>query len=61
MHSIIEERCEDEIIDKWIAYGVCDSYEQVLEKYKDILDDTDRNYVVGMRTVDRYRQSSECG
>ena len=59
--GFIEERCENEINDKWIVYGVCDNYEQVLERYKDILDDTDKNYVVGVCTVDRRRQSSEGG
>ena len=60
-NGFIEERCEDEISDKWVVYGVCDNYEQVLERYKDILNNTDKNYVVGMCTVDRCRQSSEGG
>jgi len=59
--GFINERCEDEISDKWVVYGVCDNYEQVLERYKDILDDPNKNYVIGMCTVDRVRQSPEGG
>lgn len=50
--GFINERCEDEISDKWVAYGVCDNYEQVLEKYKDILNDPNKKYVIGMCTVE---------
>lgn len=50
--GFINERCEDEVGDKWVACGVCDNYEQVLEKYKDILNDPNKKYVIGMCTVE---------
>ena len=59
--GFIEERCENEINDRYVKYGVCDNYEQVLEKYKDILNDTDKNYVIGMCTIDREKQPTEGG
>lgn len=59
--GFINERCNENIIDKWIGYGVCDNYKQVLEKYKDILSDPNKKYVIGLCTVDRMKQSPEGG
>lgn len=59
--GFLEEKCNVNIIDKWVEYGVCDNYEQVLEKHKDLFDDTNKNYVVGLSTVKRENQSSEGG
>lgn len=59
--GFINEQCEENISDKWVAYGVCDDYEQVLEKYKDILNNPNKNYVIGLCTVDRIKQSPEGG
>ena len=36
-----------------VAYGVCDDYKQVLEHYKDLLNDLDKNYVIGLSSVKR--------
>lgn len=57
----IDERCNEKILNKWVATGVCDSYEQVLEKYKEKIDDPNRNYVIGLSTVERVKQPSDGG
>lgn len=59
--GFLEEKCNANIINKWVAYGVCDNYKQVLEKHKDLFDDTNKNYVIGLSTVKREKQSSEGG
>ena len=59
--GFLEEKCNVHITNKRVEYGVCDNYEQVLEKYKYILNDTNKNYVVGLSTVKRENQSSEGG
>ena len=45
--GFIEERCIENIIDKWVMYGVCDDYSQILEKYNSLLNNPNKNYVVG--------------
>ncbi len=59
--GFINERCIEIIADKWVVYGVCDNYKQVLDKYKTILIDPNKDYVVGLCTVDRIKQPPEGG
>lgn len=59
--GFLKEKCNVNIVDKWVTYGVCDNYEQVLEKHKNLLNDANKNYVVGLSTVKRESQSSKCG
>ena len=59
--EFIREKCAEHILDGWVAHGVCDTYEQVLEKYKEMLNDPNKNYVIGLSTVKREAQSSEGG
>ena len=59
--SFIEDNTFDTLTDKWVTYGVCDSYEQVLELYENLLSDPDKNYVIGLSTVRRKDQSSDGG
>ena len=59
--KFIEERCIEDIIDKWVGYGVCDNYSQILEKYHVFLSDTNKNYVIGLSVVERKNQSSYGG
>lgn len=56
----IEGRCAEKIIDKWVAYGVCDNYKQILEYHKDIISDN-KNYVIGLSTVERKNQDENGG
>lgn len=57
----IKNNCEDKIIDEWVKYGVCDNYEQILEKYKNILNNPNKNFVIGLSTVERDGQPSDGG
>ena len=57
----IEANCLNRIKDKWVAYGVCDNYRQVLEYHKELLNDTDKNYVIGMSTVNRKDEPEDGG
>ena len=59
--GFLEEKCNVNIINNWVTNGVCDNYEQILEKHKDLLNAVDKNYVVGLSTVKREAQSSEGG
>ena len=59
--GFIEERCMEHIIDKWVMYGVCDDYPQILEKYASILNNPNKNYVIGLSVVEREKQSSDGG
>lgn len=52
----IEENCNNLIKDEWVDYGVCDNYKQVLEHYKELLSDVNKNYVIGLSTVNRKDQ-----
>lgn len=60
-NGFIEENCNENIIDKWVEFGVCDNYLQILEKYADLLNNPDKNYVIGLSTVKRENQSPEGG
>lgn len=57
----IKENCLDCIIDGWVAYGVCDNYKQVLEHHKELLNDTNKNYVIGLSTVNRKDEPKDGG
>ncbi len=43
------------------AYGVCDSPEQIFEKFEKSLDAADRKFVIGMVRLDKKDQSKEGG
>ncbi len=60
-NGFIEENCNENIIDKWVEFGVCDNYSQILEKYADLLNNPNKNYVIGLSTVKRENQSPEGG
>ena len=53
--KFIQLNCSNNIITKYSSeynsYGICDNYKQVLAKYKDILNNPDVNYVIGISTV----------
>lgn len=55
--KFIQLNCSDNIITKYSSeynsYGICDNYKQVLAKYKDILNNPDVNYVIGISTVSK--------
>ena len=57
----ITERCKENILDEWVEYGVCDNYKQVLRKYKDLLSDPSKNFVIMLSTVNRKDQSCQGG
>lgn len=59
--GFITEQCNETIIDKWVENGVCDNYEQILDRYKDMLSDPNKQYVIGLCTVERKNQPSEGG
>ena len=59
--GFIEERCMEDIIDKWVMYGVCDDYAQILEKYNNLLNNPNKNYVIGLSVVKREEQPSYGG
>ena len=59
--EFIDGRCNENIIDEWVVYGVCDDYTQILERYSDILNNPNKNYVIGLSTVERKNQESYGG
>jgi hypothetical protein len=56
--GFIENGTNNKLIDKWVDYGVCDNYEQILEQRKDILDHPNKNFVIGLSTVEKKNQES---
>ena len=42
------------------CYGVCDNFEQILEKYKALVEDTYRHYTIGLTEVKKSDQP-DCG
>jgi len=40
------------------SYGVCDNFEQLLEHYKPLIDDPDRDYTIGLTKVIKSNQES---
>lgn len=59
--GFINERCAEDIIDEWVMYGVCDDYSQILEKYDNLLNNPNKNYVIGLSAVERKNQSADGG
>ena len=59
--GFIEERCTENIIDKWVKYGVCDDYSQILERYDGLLNNPNKNYVIGLSVVEREKQPLDGG
>lgn len=57
----IEGNCINSIKDKWVAYGVCDNYKQILEHYKELLNSEDKSYVIGLSTVNRKDEPEDGG
>lgn len=60
-NGFIEEKCNENIVDEWVQYGVCDNYKQILERYNDLLSNPNKNYVIGLSVVERKNQSPEGG
>jgi hypothetical protein len=50
-NSFIKNNTDNKIIDEGVDYGVCNNYQQVLDEYKDLLENTSKNYVIGLSTV----------
>lgn len=59
--SFIKNNTNDKIIDSWVNYGVCDNHEQILNRFKDLLADSSKKYVIGLSTVERKNQSPDGG
>ena len=59
--GFIEECCSNTIVDKWVAYGVCDNYQQIKKEHKDLIEEPNKKYVVIMTTVEREKQPCEGG
>lgn len=57
----IREKCDENIADKWIGSGVCDNYEQVIDKYNDLLSNPHKKYVIGLSTIERVKQPAKGG
>lgn len=59
--KFLEDNCHNNILDEWVWYGVCDNYKQILEYHKELLSNPDKNYVIGLTTVERCKQPDEGG
>jgi hypothetical protein len=59
--SFIKNNTNNQIIVSWVDYGVCDNYEQILAKYAELFNDSNKKYVVGLSTVERKTQPSDGG
>lgn len=59
--KFIDDRCLNNVLNKWVASGVCDDYHQIMDRYKEFLNNPEKNYVIGLSTVERARQSEEGG
>lgn len=57
----IENNTTNKIIDGRVDYGVCDDYSQILEKRAEIINNSDKNYVIGLTRVKRAEQPSRGG
>ena len=51
----------EDIVDKWVMYSVCDDYSQILERYDSILNNPNKNYVIGLSVVERKNQQPDGG
>lgn len=58
--SFIEINCDESVLEE-IAYGVCDSYQQVMEMYPELITDADHKYVILLSSVYKSDQPSEGG
>lgn len=64
--GFIKNNTTNKIIDEWVNSGVCDNFHQILDRASNILDNDvlgnpDRNFVIGLSTVEKSKQSSEGG
>lgn len=59
--NFINDRCLNNVLNGWVANGVCDDYHQIMEKYKEILNNPQKNFVIGLSTVKRENQSEDGG
>lgn len=59
--NFIDSRCLNNVLNRRVANGVCDNYHQITEKYKEILSNPEKNYVIGLSTVKRENQSEDGG
>ena len=59
--GFIKNNTFDKILDKWIDYGVCDNYEQILKVRRDILSNHNKRFVIGLSTVEKKNQCAEGG
>lgn len=59
--GFIENNTSNEMIDKWVEYGVCDNYEQIIERNKELLADESKTYVIGLSSVKKSSQSPQGG
>ena len=57
----IDEHCSEIVVDKWVGYGVCDNYHQVLETYRDLLSLPTQKFVIMLSTVTRASQPERGG
>lgn len=60
--NFIESNTNNVIKDKWgSGLGVCDNYKQILNYCKELIDDPNKKYVIGLSTVEKKNQASEGG
>ncbi len=55
--KFIKDRCKEKVLNRWVAYGVCDNYQQILDTHKKILSNPSKNYVIGLSTVRRENET----
>lgn len=58
--KFITEKCNNKIIN-WGPFGVCDNYKQILQHHKDLLNNTNKNYVIILSTIERKNQDPTGG
>jgi len=59
--NFIDDNTSDKIIDKWVEYGVCDNYQQILDHNTELFSSPDKKHVIGLCTVRRKDQSEDGG
>ena len=57
--KFIKERCKEKILNRWVAYGVCDDYSQVVKAHSKLFSDPAKKYVIGLTTVKRENQTED--
>jgi hypothetical protein len=60
-NQFIENNTNNNIMNEWAGYGVCDNYQQVLNYYKDLFNNSDKKQVIVLCTVRRNDQESSGG